>query len=93
MKDQRPICNCNLYKFPHKIGGKCTGRAFTDFYFTNVKECCIMYNCRNDLYGCCDVSAGAESISNAECFIEQKHYHPGEHLPLTIEDIFDFEEN
>lgn len=35
----------------------------------------------------CDAMNGTESIKHAECYIEQVHSYPGEHLPITfIED-------
>lgn len=84
--DDRPICDCSAYKFPHKIGGKCTGDAFLEFYFYNIRQCCEQCNCFRDdqTPATCDAMNGAESISEAECYIERVHYHPGEHLPINF---------
>lgn len=85
-KDPRPICTCSAYSFPHKIGGKCTGKAFFEFYFYCDRELCEQCNCFNDDRSpmSCDVLDGTESIKEAECFIERLHQFPSEHLPLTL---------
>ena len=82
--DTRPICNCNAYKFPHKIGGKCKGITFATFYFYNVKQLCNECNCLNDEN--CDVVYGKESIKEGECYQYQEHYCESEHLPLTFKE-------
>lgn len=81
-KDNRPICTCSAYKFPHRVGGKCTGSEFAEFHFYNLKSCCEFCNCNAGTH--CDVATGQESINEAECYTEAKHYHPGERLQLTI---------
>lgn len=90
--DNRPVCNCNAYKFPHKIGGKCKGQVFAEFYFYKDRDLCDQCNCFND--HCepisCDVVTGTESIKEAECFIERVHSYPSERLPLEFN--FDFGE-
>ena len=82
--DQRPICRCKAYKFPHKIGGKCKGITFATFYFYNVKQLCNECNCLSN--NNCDVVDGLESIKEAECFRYQEHYCPAENLPLDFKD-------
>ena len=85
--DKRPICNCHTYKFPHKIGGKCKGEVFAEFYFYNDRDLCSQCNCFND--GCepvsCDVVTGAEDIKHGECYRERLHSFPAEKLPLQYE--------
>lgn len=89
--DQRPICDCNAYNFPHKIGGKCKGQAFTEFYLSNIKQSCNQCNCLNDdrTLITCDVVDGRESIKEVECYRDAVHYHPSEHLQIewSIEDV------
>jgi len=63
--DNRPICNCNAYKFPHRVGGKCKAHDFVLFNFQN-KTHCEFCNCLND--NSCDVLDGVESIKEAECY-------------------------
>lgn len=89
--DKRPICNCNAYGFPHKIGGKCKGRAFAEFNFYQIGAHCKYCNCFNDdrTPKTCDVVDGTESISEAECYRDAVKYNPKEHLILS----FDFEED
>ncbi len=84
--DQRPVCDCNAYSFPHKIGGKCKGQAFAEFYFYNQKDACSECNCLNDAREpiSCDVINGTESIKEAECYRDAVHYHPSEHLQIQI---------
>lgn len=84
--DQRPICNCHAYKFPHKIGGKCKGIVFATFYFNNDKDLCSQCNCFNDDRSpiSCDVVGGTESINEAECYRERVHQYPKEKLPLQL---------
>ena len=82
--DKRPICNCKAYKHPHKIGGKCKGQAFTEFYFYNVRVICNECNCMND--GRCDVVDGLEEIKEAECYREHILYNENEHLPLDFKE-------
>jgi len=84
-KDSRPVCLCSAYKFPHRIGGKCTGSAFVEFYHTYVRTSCNGCNCNSN--NGCDVANGSESINNAECYQEAQHYNPGEVLPIKLEDI------
>ena len=90
-KDPRPICYCKSYSFPHKIGGKCKGQTFAQFYFYNVREACSECNCLNDDRTpiSCDVVDGTESIKEAECYRERVHSYPSEKLPLQ----FEFEED
>lgn len=83
--DPRPICWCKAYKFPHKIGGKCKGQAFTEFYFNNQRQVCNECNCLND--NRCDVADGRESITEAECYRDRVHCNPSERLPLTFHDL------
>lgn len=84
--DQRPVCNCKAYGFPHKIGGKCKGQSFTEFYFYNNKNVCKECNCFNDDRTpiTCDVVEGTESIKEAECYRDAVHSHPGEHLQIEF---------
>ena len=83
-KDPRPICDCDAYPFPHKIGGKCQGTAFVGFYFfhNGDRSVCKQCNCYSD--GNCDVFDGRESILEGECYRERQHYHPSEHLPIKF---------
>lgn len=81
-KDDRPICTCSAYKFPHRVGGRCTGSAFAEFHFYNVGSSCEYCNCKNISH--CDVATGQESIDEAECYIEAKHSYPGEYLQLKM---------
>ena len=85
-KDLRPICKCTAYRFPHKIGGKCRGRTFTQFYYWNIKELCDGCNCDRDGVSC-DVSEGLESVKYAGCYVEFCHTQPSETLPIKLEDI------
>ena len=85
-KDDRPICKCSAYKFPHRIGGKCDGSAFAEFIFYSGNRMCKECNCRNKDE--CDVVNGAESISEAECYIDRQHRYPGEILPLAFSDCY-----
>jgi len=82
--DPRPICSCSAYSFPHRIGGRCRGSAFTEFYYYNIHILCDECNCQSNNQ--CEVAMGQESITEAECFIDAKHYRPGEFLPLEIEE-------
>ena len=82
-KDNRPICNCSSYTFPHRIGGKCDGSEFTKFYLSSDGKLCSECNCYR-YPAKCDVASGLESISYAECYLEFKHYNPSEHLPLNF---------
>lgn len=90
--DLRPICTCSAYNFPHKIGGKCTGKTFAEFHFHNDKSMCEFCNCLNDdrAPNSCDIVDGTEKISEGECFRDRCHHNPKEHLPLSF--YFDFEE-
>lgn len=83
-KDDRPICTCSAYNFPHKIGGRCDGSAFTEFYYYNNHSLCNSCNCNYS--NMCDVADGRESIKEAECYIEAIHTSPGEYLQLEIEE-------
>lgn len=87
--DLRPVCNCKAYGFPHKIGGKCKGQVFAEFYFYNEKQVCNECNCFNDdrTSITCDVVDGIESIKHAECYIDAVHHHPGEHLQIELIEI------
>lgn len=90
-KDYRPICTCSVYGFPHRIGGKCRGSTFTNFYFLNIQTLCDECNCKED--NVCEVGVGKESIKEAECYIEAQHDNPGEYLPLEFkepEDPYDY---
>lgn len=82
--DKRPICDCQAYPFPHKIGGKCKGTVFIEFYFYSQKQSCAECNCLNDDREpiSCDAASGTESIKEAECYRDAVHYHPGEHLQI-----------
>ncbi len=82
--DKRPICDCDAYSFPHKIGGKCRGKTFTEFYLHNNREACNECNCLNDDRTpiSCDVVDGTESINESECYREALHHHPSEHLQI-----------
>lgn len=84
-KDPRPICNCSAYPFPHKIGGKCKGIDFAEFFFYQggEREVCNQCNCLNG--DKCDVVEGLESINEAECYRERLKYNPSEHLPLELD--------
>lgn len=66
--DSRPICTCPAYKFPHRIGGKCTGSHFAERYYWENRTLCRYCNCNNQ--DSCDVATGLESISEAECYQE-----------------------
>lgn len=83
--DKRPICDCDAYSFPHKIGGKCRGDVFVGFYFHNKKQSCNECNCLNDDREpiSCDALSGSESIKEAECYRDAIHYSPGEHLQIS----------
>ncbi len=85
-KDDRPLCECNAYRFPHKIGGKCKGNDFLEYYLYNDQELCNQCNCfRDDITPFqCDALNGAEDIKNAECYIERIHSYPGEYLPINF---------
>ena len=83
--DSRPICTCSVYKFPHRIGGKCSGSTFAEFYFYNNRSLCNECNCNNDNE--CDVVTGRESINEAECYEEAKHSYPGERLIMSFTQI------
>ncbi len=83
-KDNRPICTCTAYSFPHRIGAKCKGYAFTEFYYHNIHTLCNECNCASSNQ--CEVANGQESIKEAECYIDRLHYYPGEQLPLKIEE-------
>ena len=92
-KDPRPICRCEAYSFPHKIGGKCTGKAFLEFYFyCGNRELCEECNCFNDDRSpiSCDVIDGVESIREAECYRERLHQFPSENLPIQYEEEEEF---
>lgn len=86
-KDPRPICDCNAYNFPHKVGGKCNGSEFANFHFYNVKSECEFCNCLNDDQTpiSCDVVDGTESIYEGECYRDAAKYSSGEHLILSFE--------
>ena len=83
-KDDRPICNCGAYAFPHRVGGKCDGSSFAEFYYYNISSLCDTCNCKGT--DGCDVESGREDIHRAECYIEAKHCAPGEHLQLKMEE-------
>ena len=83
-KDDRPICTCSSYPFPHRVGGKCNGSAFTTFYFYNLHNLCNECNCNKG--ETCDVADGREHYHNAECLRDACHYAPGEYLQLEIEE-------
>ncbi len=78
--DLRPICNCSAYWFPHKVGGKCDGSAFTRNYFFSSGDACDSCNCKGD--DGCEVVSGQESISEADCYEDFCRDSPSEHLPL-----------
>lgn len=82
--DSRPICDCAAYNFPHRVGGRCKGDVFAEFHFYNVKSECEFCNCNAGSH--CDVATGQESIKEAECYIAAKHYAPGEHLQIKLEE-------
>ena len=86
--DPRPICCCNAYKFPHKIGGKCTGKAFFEFYFYCDRSMCDQCNLYNDdrSPNTCDALDGIESIKESECYRERLHQFPSGALPLTFDE-------
>jgi hypothetical protein len=86
-KDSRPICRCTSYKFPHKIGGKCTGIDFVELYFYHIKELCEYCNCNINRSGQCDVIVGSEHIREAECLLDAQDTYSGAYLPIFIEDI------
>ena len=85
MADKRPICTCDKYPFPHRIGGKCKGQAFAEFHFYTVGTACEGCNCYNesDNVHQCDVVTGQEGIKYAECYSEACHSAPSEHLQLS----------
>jgi len=78
-KDNRPICDCPVYSFPHKIGGKCKGHDFLEYTLWNNKEICS--SCINYGSNSCDVLNGSEPITDAPCYQDRLHYNPGEYLP------------
>ena len=79
-RDDRPICTCDAYGFPHRIGGKCDGSTFAEHYFNWItKEC---YQCNCNFNGQCEVVTGQESIIEGECYQEAWRSYPGEYLPL-----------
>lgn len=84
-KDHRPICTCSAYRFPHKIGGRCTGAEFAEFQFYNVRSNCEFCNCNAETH--CDVATGQESIKEAECYIDACHSAPGEYLIISMEQL------
>lgn len=87
-RDPRPICYCNVYKFPHKADSKrCGGRTFMEFYLYNIRELCEQCNCFNEEESSCDAAEGRESLKEAECYIERVSQQPSEKLPITMEDI------
>ena len=83
-KDDRPICTCSAYPFPHRIGGKCTGSAYAEFCFYYQRSSCEFCNCNAGTH--CDVATGQESIQEAECYMEAKHSNPGGYLQLELEE-------
>lgn len=83
-KDNRPICTYSVYRFPHRVGGKCDGSKFTEYYKYNDGKLCHSCNCNNS--GQCDVINGAESIQHVECYMEFKQYNSGEYLPLEFKE-------
>jgi hypothetical protein len=83
--DNRPICDCPMYRFPHRVGGKCKGSYFTDFHFTYVRSECEFCNCNAGDH--CDVSTGQESIKEAECYRDAVINNPAEHLPLFLVEL------
>lgn len=88
--DGRPICTCTAYPFPHRVGGRCTGSAFAEFYFYHDHQLCSLCNCNGDNQ--CEVVTGQESIKEAECYDQALDIHNGGHLPLQMEDILPPEE-
>lgn len=82
-KDPRPVCNCPAYGFPHRATSKkCSGREFTLYYFTFVRELCNECNCNNEAAHKCDVAEGIESLKEAECYQEELRLNPGGTLPI-----------
>lgn len=65
--DTRPICKCDAYSFPHRVGGKCTGAAFAEYNWYYLREYCDSCNCNADTH--CDVVTGQESIKHGECYM------------------------
>ena len=78
--DDRPICTCGAYGFPHRIGGKCDGSVFAEHYHSWIAKDCYQCNCNHNNQ--CEVVTGQESIQMGECYQERLHYYPGEYLPL-----------
>lgn len=61
-------CTCHAYKFPHRFGGgKCTGI----YLLENNYPCQFCKTCSLNVWGECQVLAGAESVK--ECSIWQDH--------------------
>ena len=81
--DNRLICDCSSYTFPHRIGGKCDGSVFTEYYYLYEREYCDSCNC--NVNGQCEITTGQESIKEAECYADAYHSYPGEHLTLKPE--------
>lgn len=77
--DNRPICRCSAYKFPHRIGGKCKAEDFLESQIYGNKEYCESCGCFNQG---CEVLQGRESLANSECYKAQRHYNPAGYLPL-----------
>ncbi len=78
--DNRPICTCGAYDFPHKIGGQCDGSAFAEhYYYWNTQAC---FSCALNNGSECEVVTGQESINYACCYQQFKHEQPGEYLPI-----------
>lgn len=63
-------CQCSAYDFPHRIGsGQCTGGGWCGSYQEIDGDLCAGCNCHTP-FGC-DVEAGLESITQAECVSEE----------------------
>ncbi len=83
--DPRPICRCPAYAFPHRVGGRCTGTTFAEFYFDNIQTWCKFCAC--NIAGECQVIEGNKSIKVGECYIHREQSYPGQNLPIKFEDI------
>lgn len=83
--DSRPICTCDSYPFPHRVGGKCKGTAFIGAYKMWDGSLCKECNCHCRPQ--CDVLEGLEDKENGECWKEAVAVYEGGYLPLNPEDF------
>jgi len=80
MKNEKYICRCSAYNFPHTFGeGACDGRAIAQDYFEDYAGLGTCYKC--DCLGKyngrlhCSIADGVEKPQYGKCiqiFIEKK---------------------